>query len=84
MKLLYANPKACVKVNNFVTEWFDITSGVRQGDPLSPTLFCILINELIEEVKQLQLGVFVKDRRLSILAFADNILEEMKVNLIYY
>ena len=73
IKLLYANPKACVKVNNFVTEWFDITSGVRQGDPLSPTLFCILINELIEEVKQLQLGVFVKDRRLSILAFADDI-----------
>ncbi len=34
IKALYNSPIACVRVNKYVTEWFTIGSGVRQGDSL--------------------------------------------------
>ncbi len=64
---------ACVKVNDNITQWFDISSGVRQGDSLSPTLFGLFINDLISEVKTLNLGVNINDIIISILAFAGDI-----------
>ena len=73
VKALYRNSLGCVKINEMMTDWFDIKSGVRQGDPLSPTLFCIFVNELISEVKNLSLGVKVNDSLVSLLAFADDI-----------
>ncbi len=36
--------------------WFPTTSGVRQGDVLSPTLFSLFVNDLALEVKRLNRG----------------------------
>jgi hypothetical protein len=74
IKALYQNPLACVKVNEYFTDWFSINSGVRQGDPLSPTLFSIFINELIVEIKKLDIGVKIDNEFISVLAFADDII----------
>ena len=38
---------SCVKLNQFKTNWFEVNSGVRQGDSLSPTLFNIYISDLV-------------------------------------
>ena len=43
VKSLYSRTESCVKINNFITEWFIINNGVRQGDSLSPTLFSLNI-----------------------------------------
>ena len=72
IKALYSHPLARVKVNNNVTEWFEINSGVRQGDSLSPSLFGLFINDLISEIKDLNIGIKIKDELVSILAFADD------------
>ncbi len=40
---MYNHPMACVKVNDNITQWFNISSGLRQGDSLSPTLFGYLL-----------------------------------------
>ena len=32
------------------TEWFEISSGVRQGDALSPSLFSLFINDIEVEL----------------------------------
>ena len=39
IKLLYTKTLTCVRVNNLFTQWFDIHSGVRQGDILLSTHF---------------------------------------------
>ena len=36
IKSIYANPKSCVQLNGTLSEWFHVSSGVRQGDSLSP------------------------------------------------
>lgn len=55
------------------SEWFETTSGVKQGDNLSPTLFSLFINDLAQEITNLQCGVKFDDDMLSILLYADDI-----------
>ncbi len=74
IKALYRHPSACIKINGYISEWFDISSGVWQGDSLSPAaLFGLYINDLINEVEKLNLEVKVEEELVSILAFADDI-----------
>ncbi len=61
IKALYRHPLGCIKINGYISEWFDISSGVRQGGSLSLTLFGLYINDLIKEVKKLNLGVKVEE-----------------------
>ena len=42
---LYQNTKACVKLNNYISNSFTCNIGVRQGDNLSPLLFSLFIND---------------------------------------
>ena len=39
--------KARVKINQTLTEKFEISTGVKQGDPLSATLLSIVIDDII-------------------------------------
>ncbi len=64
---------SCVRVNGTKTETFPISIGVRQGDTLSPTLFALYVNDLCEDIKQLQNGIDVAGRQVSILMYADDI-----------
>ena len=73
IKSLYIKSKACVKVNKVLTEWFNTSCGVRQGDTLSPTLFSIFINDLILSVNELKLGIYINESIISILLYADDI-----------
>ncbi len=73
IKALYSHPIACVKVNNYVTNWFDIKGGVHQEDSLSLTLFGLFLNDLLRKVNDLKLSVKIVDEIVSILAFADDI-----------
>ncbi len=48
-------------------------SGLKQGDTLSPTLFGIFINDIVREINDLNLGVKIGNKKLSILLYADDI-----------
>ena len=76
LTVLYTNNTAFVKVNNDVnTNWFDVPNGVRQGDPLSPNLFNIFINELVKYLKSLKIGIDIEhDLKISVLLYADDII----------
>lgn len=73
IKQLYSNTKSCVQLNQFRTEWFETTSGVRQGDTLSPTLFTLFLNDVIGEINDLKCGVNIGDFQITCLAYADDI-----------
>ena len=46
IKCMYTNNEVCMKMNDKITEFFNSTVGVKQGDNLSSTLFNIYINDL--------------------------------------
>ena len=43
IKILHKKPKCRVINNNYVSHFFDIKKWVRQGDPLSLTIFVLCI-----------------------------------------
>ena len=73
MKSIYGNSSACVLVNKNCTERFDITSGVKQGDVLFPTLFSMFPNDLAICIKDLGCGVNLENSEICILLYADDI-----------
>lgn len=67
-----------VKYMGEISELFEIKTGVRQGDGLSPMLFNIVLEKIIREwephVKGIQIGIKKENRiKVKCLAFADDI-----------
>ena len=76
VKLCYTNICSAIKINGFVSEFFSLTRGVRQGCPLSMGLFCICSEYLAEfirnsaSIKGLKLPN--SDKILKIIQYADD------------
>ena len=70
---LYSDSSACVKLNALRTDWFDTSSGVKQGDTHSPTLFNMYLNDLATEIKLRNAGVELDDCTISLLLYPDDI-----------
>ena len=50
IKLLYEGSSSCVRVGGSNTESFEITSGLKQGDVLSPVLFVIVVDWIMRRI----------------------------------
>ena len=68
---MYTNTEASVKLNDSLSSWFPCTSGVQQGDNLSPTLFALFTNDLAEEIKTLDCGITIDEIHVCCLLYAD-------------
>ena len=55
IKNLYDKASSAVYLNNNIGEWFRTTVGVRQGCLLSPTLFNIFLERIMEEAPEIHL-----------------------------
>ena len=82
ISVLYKNSKSAVMVDGGLSDPFDITTGVLQGDVLAPFLFVVLVDYLLKKAtSQLNSGVVTHPRRsrrhpvksLNDLDFADDI-----------
>jgi hypothetical protein len=58
LKSLYENVKCCVKVNGALTENFETYMGVKQGEPLSPLLFILFVNDMYQCLQSPEVPAF--------------------------
>ena len=73
VKGMYSVVQSAVLVGDEQTEWFDLSTGVRQGCVMSPILFSLFINGLAREINEKGKGVDVGGRRVRLLMYADDI-----------
>ena len=60
-------------VNDRLTGWFPVQSGVRQGDSLSPMLLAVFINDLAEEIRGAGVDLDFDNTNIALLMYADDI-----------
>ena len=74
IKTFYNNISSCVINNGFSTPTFNVKRGVRQGDPLSPSLFIIVLEFLALSIRnndQIK-GIAVDVSEIKLVIFADD------------
>ena len=76
LKTVYNTPKCCIINNNYIFSFFEVSTGVRQDDPLSPTIFVISMQCLEKFLKQVTIckGVVIYQETLKFTMFADDVL----------
>ena len=70
----YSSMIGLVKWYNLKSDIFKIENGVKQGGVLSPVLFTLYIDCLIERILSMKVGCHIGNRNLSILVYADDII----------
>ena len=71
---MYTQQKLQVKWNNHISQSFDVTNGVRQGGVLSPLLFSVYVDELLEKLKNKGIGCSIDHIFTGALGYADDII----------
>jgi len=64
----------CVKWGSVLSRSFTLTCGIRQGGVLSPHLFALYTDSVVDRVKASGVGCYYKLACVSILLYADDIL----------
>ena len=74
-RILYKNGKCRVENNNFLSSFFEAKKGVRQGDPLSPTIFLLCIECLAVMLRQSRQykGIKLNKQIFKISLFVDDV-----------
>src|SRR5688572_28783458 len=71
---LYSKTLSAVRVDGELTEWFRIHVGVRQGCGLSPYLFNLILEAMMDiALPDTEIGVRISGEKVSNLRFADDI-----------
>ena len=72
IRAAYEDLSGEVKVGEVLSESFGMTCGLRQGCVLSPLLFSLYINSLVEKLKAAGAGVVCRGRLITALLYADD------------
>lgn len=72
IKSIYSNSTGRVKLEK-IGPSFPIKRGVRQGDPMSPTLFIAVLESIVRKLDWEKCGLYIDGKYLSHLRFADDI-----------
>ena len=73
IKSMYATVKLCVKYNNTFSQFFDSHIGLKQGDPSSPILFMLFVNDMLQQINSNLDGIFTLDEiKIFLILFADD------------
>ena len=74
LRNLYAGQEATVRTRHGTTDWFQIGKGVRQGCILSPCLFNLLAEYIMQKVRldEAQAGIKISGRNINNPRYADD------------
>jgi hypothetical protein len=70
---MYRNQMVDISFNNSRSESWLIANGVRQGAVLSPLLFSLYIDDILNEISDMNVGCKIVLYRLNIIGYADDI-----------
>ena len=70
---MYINQKIQVKWNNVLSKQYSISNGVKQGGCLSPILFSIYLNDLIDVLRSSNIGCRYGNHYMGVYCYADDI-----------
>ena len=68
----YMTQKMRVQWSGRASDYFEISNGVRQGGVLSPVLFTIYLDSLLESLRASGRGCYWKDHFSGALCYADD------------
>ena len=70
----FTNSAACVKFENTLSKCVNLTAGVRQGGILSPFLFSLFVDSVLENLANSNLGCFVDNICYNSIMYADDLI----------
>ena len=74
LRNLYAGQEATVRTRHGTTDWFKIGKGVQQGCVLSPCLFSLFVEYIMQNARldEAQDGIKIARRNINNFRYADN------------
>ena len=74
VELFYNKISSCVMNKNVMSPYFNISRGVRQGDPLSPLLFIVSVELLAVNIRKKQniKGIKFSGKEIKMMTYADD------------
>ena len=73
IKDMYRDVRFSIKLERGATSAFSTSAGVKQGCPLSPTLFSLYVNDLINEFDNNCQPALLGEKKISCLLYADDL-----------
>ena len=73
LSFVYTNQKCKVRWRHCVSDFIDISNGVKQGGVLSPILFTLYIDVLLSRLKGSNVGCHIGSHYIGSVAYADDI-----------
>ena len=72
--IMYEKQQASVRWNNILSKPFPLNNGVKQGAVMSPMLYCVYTDGLLNLLRKKKTGCWVNGEYVGILAYADDLL----------
>jgi len=63
--------KSVVRIEGTLLSFFENITGLKQGDLLSPILFNLALQKVIQSIKMVPSGIKIGKEQLNVLAYAD-------------
>ena len=65
--------RSTVRMEGTLSYFFENKTGLKQGDPLSPVLFNLALQKVLQSIKMVPSGIKIGKEKLNILVYADDI-----------
>ena len=71
---MYVNQSLVVRWNSCSSDRFSVSNGVKQGGIISPILFCVYINDLLDILERKGIGCYIGSNYCGAIGYADDLI----------